>query len=75
MTKDKTSSQVREFQKILIDCFRELNIEIAGKFGDPLRWAASDLAADLAPVLVKNLKLNDWLIGGPFDDDEDDEDD
>ena len=38
-----------EMEKIL----RQLGVECAGTRKDPLRWSVSDLATDLAPIILE----------------------
>lgn len=37
---------------LLESALRKMGVEFAGRDGDKLRWSVSDLATDLAPLLV-----------------------
>ena len=40
-----------DMKQRLISALETLGVEIAGRHADPLRWSATDLATDLAPLL------------------------
>jgi hypothetical protein len=46
-----------EMRTMLEIALRELGVEVAGRRDNPLRWSASDLATDMAPIILREMAV------------------